>query len=152
MTAAKNEVFIGLQHENCYLVGESELLVGGVYWGKLSLVQGWPKFWLVRGIPNSVCQTFKFDTLFQFTSNTNKSFMHPTPAKLEENGIIAYTLSPNNKRKLASYFKLYSIFLANYHSSLLNFHSQPFLLQCFSPNNSPFQVLSVTLSNAKLST
>ena len=32
MTTGKNEVFIGLQHENCYLVEGKEPLVGGVYW------------------------------------------------------------------------------------------------------------------------
>ena len=33
MTTAKNEVFIGLYHENCYIGGGDKNLVGGVYWG-----------------------------------------------------------------------------------------------------------------------
>ena len=33
MTAAKNAVFIGLQPENCYLVGELTFSGRGVYWG-----------------------------------------------------------------------------------------------------------------------
>ena len=31
MTTAKNEAFIGLQHENCYLVGGLKIWCGGVY-------------------------------------------------------------------------------------------------------------------------
>ena len=139
MTAAKNEVFIGLQHENCYLVGESELLVGGVYWGKLSLVQGWPKFWLVRGIPNSVCQTFKFDILFQFTSDTNTSFMHPTPAKLEENGIIAYTLLQTTKGNLPPTLTFTAFFLLITILLFLTFTLNLFYYNAFLQTTLPFR-------------
>ena len=50
MTTAKNEVFIGLKHENCYLVGGIHLWCGaggnknfvevGVYWGGFFQVGG----------------------------------------------------------------------------------------------------------------
>ena len=36
MTTAKNEVFIGLYNENCYLVGRRGKTLVGVYWGDVS--------------------------------------------------------------------------------------------------------------------
>ena len=36
MTTAKNEVFIGLYNENCYLVGRRGKTLVGVYWGYFS--------------------------------------------------------------------------------------------------------------------
>ena len=39
--------------------------------------------------------------LLLVSSNTSTSLMHPTPGKLIEDGITAYTLSTNSNRKLA---------------------------------------------------
>ena len=35
MTTAKNYVFIGLEHENVYLVGGTKIWYGGVHWGSI---------------------------------------------------------------------------------------------------------------------
>ena len=62
MTKAKNAVFIGLQLENCCLVGGGWLLVGGIkFWLGESTVEGIflaagrgeANFWLVEGFLSS---------------------------------------------------------------------------------------------------
>ena len=50
MTTVKNEVFIGLLHENCYLVGGEKNLLGGRLRGQNSFRWGgMSKFWASGG-------------------------------------------------------------------------------------------------------
>ena len=57
MATAKNEVFIGLYHENCNLVGDMPLILGIEIWWKESIRRTFPaggrmhKFSASRGIP-----------------------------------------------------------------------------------------------------
>ena len=71
------------------------------------------------------CLAFELVILFQFTSNTTTSHMHPTPTKLAEDGITAYTFSANSTRKLACFGNHSSIFTTNDQVHLLNIYSQP---------------------------
>ena len=50
--------------------------------------------------------TFKVATFFHFTPNTTLCFMRPTPAKLAQDRIIAYTLFVNSTSRLAFYCNL----------------------------------------------
>ena len=47
MTAAKNEVFIGLYHESCYLVLGDKNFMGRIFSGG----EKWTNFQLVGGLP-----------------------------------------------------------------------------------------------------
>ena len=49
MTTAKNEVFIGLKHENCYTVGKTNLVMVVYCRGIFQVGRGEAKFSLVQG-------------------------------------------------------------------------------------------------------
>lgn len=49
--------------------------------------------------------------------------MHLTPAKLVDDGAIAYTLFANITKKLAFFYNLSSVFTASYDFDLLNIYS-----------------------------
>ena len=51
--------------------------------------------------------------------------MHPTPLKVVEDGLTAYTLSGNSPRKLVFFRNLSNIFTTNHNIGLPNIYSHP---------------------------
>lgn len=94
-----------------------------------------PCYNTVNSTPSSYCCLTKIGKLFSlpqclfadlYMFNTTTSFLQPTPIKLTEDGITAYTLSKSTTKKRAFFFNLSRIFTTDGHFCLCNIYSQPF--------------------------
>ena len=94
-----------------------------------------PCYSTVNSTPSSYCCLTKIAKLFSlpqrlfadlYMFNTTTSFLQPTPIKLTEDGITAYTISKSTTKKLAFFFNLSRIFTTDDHFCLCNIYSQPF--------------------------